>query len=77
MNLIDFVSLGKKTDLPPQSMGSKNLDELSEYGEAFKRGDFTLDDIERLYKAWHERNRDATSSSIKERKVTFTLLYLI
>ncbi|XP_060559618.1 phosphoinositide 3-kinase adapter protein 1-like isoform X2 [Ruditapes philippinarum] len=57
-----------KSELPSHSMGSTNLDELSEYGEAFKRGDFSLDDIERLYKAWHERNRDASSSSIKERK---------
>jgi hypothetical protein len=74
---INIYFLLGKSELPSHSMGSTNLDELSEYGEAFKRGDFSLDDIERLYKAWHERNRDASSSSIKERKVTFILLYHI
>ncbi|XP_045212124.1 phosphoinositide 3-kinase adapter protein 1-like isoform X2 [Mercenaria mercenaria] len=57
-----------ETELCPGSMGSSNLDELNEYAQSYMRGEFSLDDIERLYKAWHERNRDATSYSLKERK---------
>ncbi|KAL4239947.1 B-cell scaffold protein [Mactra antiquata] len=56
------------TPLSPQSMGSNNLDELNQYADAYKAGEFTLDDVTRLFQAWQIRTSDSQTMSMKERK---------
>ncbi|KAK3588962.1 hypothetical protein CHS0354_043133 [Potamilus streckersoni] len=51
----------------PASPLGQTLDELKDIQEGFKRGDFTLDQVQQLYAAWKDRNREG-SSSMKERQ---------
>lgn len=57
-----------QSPMSPHSLGSSNLDELSQYMESYKRGEFNMEDIERLYRAWTQRNKELSSCSLKERK---------
>lgn len=49
-------------------MGSSSLDELYGFMEDYKRGDLSMDDCEKLYRAWQNRNI-SLQPSIKEKKV--------
>lgn len=64
----DLFAEPSKSPMSPHSLGSTSLEELNEYVDAYKKGEFSLDDIERLYRAWNERNRDTMTLSLKERK---------
>ncbi|KAH3871934.1 phosphoinositide 3-kinase adapter protein 1-like isoform X2 [Dreissena polymorpha] len=58
---------GSRDLLSPGSMGSSALNEIDEIIESYKLGDIGMDDVDKLYRAWQERNRDS-SKSIKEKK---------
>ncbi|KAL3876107.1 hypothetical protein ACJMK2_033985 [Sinanodonta woodiana] len=51
----------------PASPLGRSLDELKDIQEGFKKGDFNLDQVQQLYAAWKDRNREG-SSSMKERQ---------
>ncbi|WAQ95752.1 BCAP-like protein [Mya arenaria] len=63
-----------ESDKPPgplplsqEAMGSSTLEELNEVMGSFKRGEITLQDVDKLYRVWIERNRHS-SKSMKEKK---------
>lgn len=64
------MTVSGKDPLSPFSMGSTTLDELTGFIEDYKRGELSMSDCERLYKAWQYRNRDQ-KPSIKEKKVFY------
>ncbi|XP_052767940.1 phosphoinositide 3-kinase adapter protein 1-like [Mya arenaria] len=53
--------------LSQEAMGSSTLEELNEVMGSFKRGEITLQDVDKLYRVWIERNRHS-SKSMKEKK---------
>ncbi|KAH3871916.1 hypothetical protein DPMN_035131, partial [Dreissena polymorpha] len=58
---------GSRDLLSPGSMGSSALNESNEIIESYKLGGIGMDDVDKLYCAWQERNKDS-SKSIKEKK---------
>lgn len=57
----------EKSDIEEYSGESQSQKELIEIAKGVKTGEFTLDEAERLYSAWRERN-SSQSTSMKERK---------
>ncbi|KAJ8319275.1 hypothetical protein KUTeg_004366 [Tegillarca granosa] len=57
----------QEEDIQQNSGESQSQKELIEIAKGVKTGEFTLDEAERLYSAWRERN-SSQSTSMKERK---------
>ncbi|XP_048761493.2 phosphoinositide 3-kinase adapter protein 1-like isoform X3 [Ostrea edulis] len=65
----EFMGMsGKGLNIPksPGSLGSSSLDELIEIQKGVSEKEFSIEEAERLYSAWRERNR-SLKMSIKDR----------
>lgn len=68
----EFMGMTSKGLIAPiqkvTSLGSSTHDELIDIGNAVKAGEFTIDEAERLYASWIDRNKCSQSKSLKERQ---------
>ncbi|CAG2221814.1 B-cell scaffold protein with ankyrin repeats-like isoform X2 [Mytilus edulis] len=64
----EFMGISSKPIQTASTLGSSTHDELIEIGNAVKNGEFTVDEAERLYSSWVDRNKAAQSKSLKERQ---------
>ncbi|XP_052071316.1 B-cell scaffold protein with ankyrin repeats-like isoform X2 [Mytilus californianus] len=65
----EFMGISSKPIQTASTLGSSTHDELIEIGNAVKNGEFTVDEAERLYSSWVDRNKAAQSKSLKERQL--------
>lgn len=62
-----FLNLTVNIERSPGSLGSSSLDELIEIQKGVSEKEFSIDEAERLYSAWRERNR-SFKMSMKDRQ---------